>query len=323
MKNRLYPFFLCALLAALTSYRVPSASQPVFAPQSASASQQPVSLSALQPPGGSAAGMPADGARRVHDPCIIREGAFYYVFATGQGIPIARSRDLRHWERAGRVFPEGLPASIAREMPDSRGAWAPDISYSAGRFHLYYAVSRFGSNHSLIAHASSKTLDAASPDYKWVDEGRVFSSDRGQNYNAIDPNVIYTPDGRTALTFGSFWSGIKLVFLDARTGRPDPFAPVVGLAQRPSPGAIEAPFLIRHGRYYYLFVSFDYCCRGVNSTYNIRVGRSPGVTGPYADRDGKPMLAGGGSVVVTGAGREAGPGHWRRFAGRQTRRTGG
>ncbi len=283
-------------------------------------------------------------AKRVHDPCIIRDGVFFYVFSTGGGIPILRSRDLRQWEPVGSVFGQGLPEWTRQAIPGSRGAWAPDISFANGRFQLYYAVSRFGSNRSLIGLASSKTLDPASPDYGWRDDGKVFESGPDTDYNAIDPNLIRlapapaafdppapgrpakTPaanpaapgaaadagdpaSARAALTFGSFFSGIKLVFVDAQTGKPAPNARVYSLAQRPSPDAVEAPFVIRHGAYYYLFVSFDFCCRGVNSTYNIRVGRSPDVTGPYADRDGKPLREGGGSPVLAAQGREIGPGH--------------
>lgn len=287
---------------------------------------------------------PLERAKRVHDPCIIRDGAFFYVFATGGGIPILRSRDLRRWEPVGSVFGQGLPEWTRLAIPGCRGAWAPDISFSNGRFQLYYAVSRFGSNRSLIGLASSKTLDPASPDYGWRDDGKVLESGPTTDYNAIDPNLIrLAPDpiatnaptssrpakspapnhpasttiagvghpapARAALAFGSFFSGIKLVFVDAQTGKPAPDARVYSLAQRPSPDAVEAPFVIRRGAYYYLFVSFDFCCRGVNSTYNIRVGRGRDVTGPYVDRDGKPLMASGGSPVLAAQGREIGPGH--------------
>ncbi len=313
---------------------------------------QPLPAPPVVPPPGSAQGVPPparprdtpeERAKRVHDPCIIRDGAFFYVFSTGEGIPILRSRDLRRWELVGSVFAQGLPEWTQLALPGSRGAWAPDISFANGRFQLYYAVSRFGSNRSLIGLASSKTLDPASPDYGWRDDGKVFDSGPNTDYNAIDPNLIrLAPDivkpdivtpasapgratkpavantatdaghaapARAALTFGSFFSGIKLVFVDAQTGKPAPDARVYSLAQRPSPDAVEAPFVVRHGAYYYLFVSFDFCCRGLSSTYNIRVGRGRNVTGPYVDRDGKPLTAGGGSSVLAAQGREIGPGH--------------
>jgi arabinan endo-1,5-alpha-L-arabinosidase len=257
------------------------------------------------PPAGRAANVTAP----VHDPCIAKEGKWTYVFATGPGIPVHRSRDLIHWEVIGRVFERGEPAWIRQEIPQARGEWAPDVSFYSGRFHLTYAVSRFGSNRSVIGAASNKTLDPSSREYRWVDEGKVIESTPSDNYNAIDPNVLPIGGDRLALTFGSFWSGIKLVTLDAHTARPAEGAALISLARRPPPDAIEAPFLIRRGRYFYLFVSFDYCCRGVNSTYNIRVGRSERLEGTYVDREGKPMLEGGGTLLVATEGNRIGPGH--------------
>ncbi len=170
-------------------------------------------------------------------------------------------------------------------------------------------MSNFGSNHSIIGAASSQTLDPSGKDYRWIDEGKVTESTRQDNFNAIDPNILPLDKKRLALTFGSFWSGIKLIYLDARTGKPEPGAAVIPLAQRPSPDALEAPFLIRRGRYYYLFVSFDLCCRGVNSTYNTRVGRAEKAEGPYRDKDGKPMMEGGGTQILETEGTRIGPGH--------------
>jgi arabinan endo-1,5-alpha-L-arabinosidase len=115
-------------------------------------------------------------------------------------------------------------------------------------------------------------------------------------------------DGGPWLSFGSFWGGIKLVKLDASGARADD--EVLSLAARPgASGALEAPFIVRRCGYYYLFVSFDSCCRGSESTYNLRVGRAERVTGPYEDRDGVPLMQGGGTLVLGGAGRWRGPGH--------------
>jgi len=250
-----------------------------------------------------------DAVRFVHDPCVIREGDTYYLFCTGRGIPIRCSKDLVRWEHAGRVFAEDLPPWAKEEIPGSAIPWAPDIARLNGRYYLYYSVSTFGRNRSLIGLVTGRTLDPASPDYGWKDEGKVFESFPGDRYNAIDSNVLPAGRNRLALTFGSFWSGIQYLEADPRTGKPRPGAVPKPLARRQSPPAIEAPFLIRRRDHYYLFVSFDLCSRGVNSTYNIRVGRSKSVEGPYADRDGKPLLEGGGTLVVGTKGRVIGPGH--------------
>jgi arabinan endo-1,5-alpha-L-arabinosidase len=71
--------------------------------------------------------------------------------------------------------------------------------------------------------------------------------------------------------------------------------------------------ITRKGNYYYLWVSFDKCCQGAASTYNIRVGRSTSVQGPYVDRDGKQLMAGGGTLVMASHGSIRGPGHCAVF----------
>lgn len=247
------------------------------------------------------------GARSVHDPAIIRQGDVYYLFSTGRGIPIRRSWDLRHWEVIGRVF-EDLPTWIPQEVPEVSNLWAPDISLVNGVYHLYYSASTFGSNRSCIGLATNVTLDPADPNYRWLDQGKVIGSTKQSDYNTIDGNLIKDHEGLLWLAFGSFWTGIKLTQLDPATGKPFNPANLFSIASRPST-AIEAPFVIfKHG-YYYLFVSFDQCCRGVDSTYNIRVGRARQITGPYLDRTGLAMTAGGGNLVLASDQRWKGPGH--------------
>jgi arabinan endo-1,5-alpha-L-arabinosidase len=262
-----------------------------------------------------------------HDPSIGREGNSYYVFATtsnaseGQ-FPIRCSHDLMEWKLCGHVFPS-IPAWIHEASPSTRELWAPDISYYQGKYHLYYAYSAFGVNTSGIALATNETLDPSSPKYHWQDEGLVLKSTRDDNFNAIDPNIVLDENGQPWLSFGSFWGGIKMRRIDPATGKPSAADPTLyALAARampadpdpPKPGlpadwqAIEAPFVVRHGQYYFLFVSFDLCCRGTRSSYRTMVGRSRSVTGPYVDADGKPMLDGGGTQLLTANGRWLGPG---------------
>ena len=256
---------------------------------------------------------PEGDVRQVHDPSIIREGDTYYLFSTRAGIAIRCSKDLVHWRLCGDVFAH-LPEWAVKEVPGLRGLWAPDVSYFNGKYHLYYSVSTFGSNHSRIGLVTNQTLDPASDKYRWVDQGNVIGSEPKDDWNAIDPDVVLDEHGQPWLAFGSFWGGIKLRKLDQTTGKlSSQDQTLYSLASRAGisggPGAIEAPNIIRKNNYYYLFVSFDFCCRGKDSTYNIRVGRSQRLTGPYTDRSGKPMMEGGGTLVVAGAGRWAGPGH--------------
>lgn len=252
-----------------------------------------------------------DAVRRVHDPCLINEGDRYYLFSTGRGTPVKTSGDLVRWQDAGRVFVESLPEWARKEIPGSRFPWAPDISFFGGEYHLYYSVSTFGSQRSCIGLATNKTLDPASKDFRWIDRGMVLDSRPGRDdFNAIDPNVVLDEGGRPWMSFGSFFGGIKLVQLDPVTGRlPADGGKIRHLAARPKPNAVEAPYIVRRGDDYYLFVSFDFCCRGAKSDYNIVVGRSRRVEGPYLDRDGKAMTEGGGSVVLAGQGNVRGPGH--------------
>src|SRR5690606_19372021 len=253
----------------------------------------------------------------VHDPCIIKAGDTYHLFATGQQstglLPWRVSRDLVHWELRGHVF-EAIPQWARDAIADTRGLWAPDIAYFNGRYHLYYSVSTFGSNRSAIGLVTNATLDVEAADFQWRDEGLVIESHRDDDFNAIDPNHFVDRDGKHWLTLGSFWSGIQLFALDPASGTPPAGAQRrYSLASRPvpphAPSAIEAPFLIERGGYYYLFVSFDYCCRGASSSYYIVVGRSTHITGPYAGEDGRLMTEGYGTLVLQGNRRFRGPGH--------------
>jgi arabinan endo-1,5-alpha-L-arabinosidase len=255
----------------------------------------------------------------VHDPCIIKADGVYHLFCTGHVgekpglIPWRTSKDLVHWQLNGRVFDE-IPQWAQQAVPGARGIWAPDIAYFNGLYHLYYSCSTFGSNRSVIGLATNATLDPQSPQFAWQDRGLVVESQREDDFNAIDANHLQDRDGRHWLVLGSFWSGIKLFPLDPATGKPSPDnRQVWALASRPvpenAPGAIEAPFLIERDGYYYLFASFDYCCRGVNSTYYIVVGRSKPVTGPFVGRDGKPMTQGYGTLLLEGNRNFRGPGH--------------
>jgi arabinan endo-1,5-alpha-L-arabinosidase len=248
-----------------------------------------------------------NGNGRVHDPAIIKAGDTYYIFSTGLGIPIRSSKDLFNWDRAGSVFYGVLPWQ-REQVPGTRDHWAPDISHFGGVFHLYYANSTFGKNRSIIGHVSNVVLDPQDPRYKWNDLGVVISSKAEDDFNCIDPNVCFDEEGSPWMAFGSFWSGIKLVRLDATTGGLADDK-MFSLAERRKEKSVEAPFIIRRGQWFYLFVSFDQCCQGVKSTYRIMVGRSQKLTGPYVDFSGKAMLEGGGTPVLESNGRVRGPGH--------------
>ena len=254
------------------------------------------------------------GDLAAHDPALVVDGDDWYVFATGSArgdgnIQIRRSDDAgRTWTFVDTVFDE-KPAWIVEDVRGVSNLWAPELIEHEGTWYLYYAASTFGSNHSVIALASNSTLDESDPGYEWVDQGPVLASETSDDFNAIDPGVIDV-DGTPWMAFGSFWSGIRMVELEWPSGLlADPSAEPLRLADRGSPpNAIEAPYLVQHGDWFYLFVSKDSCCQGLNSTYSMWVGRSQEVTGPYLDRDGVPMLEDGGTLLLETDGDMIGPG---------------
>lgn len=245
---------------------------------------------------------------RVHDPsAMIKCKDEYWIFYTGRGIPSYHSRDMVKWEHGPSVF-TNAPAWTARAVPRNHWMyyWAPDIIHLGDRYLLYYAVSSFGRNDSAIGLATNPTLDPADPTYKWSDQGIVVQSVATNDFNAIDPAASFDARGRLWLAFGSFWSGIKMIQLDPQTGkRIAANSPIDSLAFNDT---IEASYIFRHDDYYYLFVNWGLCCRGTNSTYEIRVGRSRQITGPYLDNDGADLMTGGGSSFLSTRGPFIGPG---------------
>ncbi len=245
----------------------------------------------------------------VHDPStIIKCKDQYWVFYTGRGVQSYHSRDLIKWEPGPRVF-TNAPSWIAKAVPANRGLsyWAPDIAYVDGRYLLYYAASSFGRNGSAIGLATNPTLDPTDPNYHWTDQGMVVRSTSSDDFNTIDPAIFQDTDGTLWLAFGSFWSGIRQIQLDPKTGlRLAPDSPNRWLAYYDS---IEASYIYKHGNYYYLFVNWGLCCHGVDWSYNIRVGRSRKVTGPYLDKDGIDLLVAGGTLFLETTGPFIGPGH--------------
>jgi len=256
----------------------------------------------------------------VHDPVMIRQGDTYYLYCTGFGISAWSSPDMKHWDRLQPVFREA-PEWAKEEVPGFRGhIWAPDISFRDGVYYLYYSVSTFGKNLSCIGLATNTTLDPGAPDYRWEDRGMVVKSVPGRDlWNAIDPNRVEDEEGNSWLTFGSFWRGMKLFRLNEALDAPAEPQEWYTISARPrdvytgdndpGEGAVEAPFIFRKHGFYYLFVSFDFCCRGIESTYKIMVGRSEQVTGPYLDKRGRDMVQGGGSLVLEGNSDWPGVGH--------------
>jgi arabinan endo-1,5-alpha-L-arabinosidase len=244
----------------------------------------------------------------VHDPStIVKCKDDYWLFATGRGVLSRHSTNLIDWTPGPPVF-TNPPSWTTNLIRGNHGFfWAPDVMHVGRRYLLYYAVSTWGKNTSAIGLAVNSTLDPADRYYAWADGGPVIQTTARDDCNAIDPAITLENDGKLWLAFGSYWTGIKLVELDPATGkRLATNSPIYSLAHNDS---IEASYIYRHDGYYYLFVNWGQCCQGVHSTYNIRVGRSASITGPYLDRSGEDMMLGGGSLFLGTAGNFIGPGH--------------
>ena len=235
------------------------------------------------------------GSRHAHDPTVVQDDdGTYFMFSTDAvanaqdipaGVHIRTSTDLVEWTYAGTAF-DGVPQPAAA-WSGAQGLWAPDVvRWPGGGWHMYYSASTFGSNTSAIGLAV-----ASSPAGPWEDRGLVVATRAGEHsQNAIDAAVTFDADGKPWLTYGSFFSGIYTLPLDAATG----LALVEGdlgtvIARRPKSveGAVEGAFVLYRPEddAYVLFCSYD----SLFSTYNIRVAVADCITGPYRDFLGNPM----------------------------------
>jgi arabinan endo-1,5-alpha-L-arabinosidase len=252
-------------------------------------------------------GATGDSDDPVHDPTLFKQGKTFYVFSTGVRNPDDPGGIFAHRSVGSLAGPwESLGAIALPRWTLTYGVahlWAPHVVESAGTFYLYYAASSFGTNRSAIGMATTK---APGDLHSWVDHGPVVTSKEGDDYNAIDPQVVLA-DGQWYILYGSFWTGIKMQRL---AGMRAAVGPRISLARNtPDPSdAIEQPQLFQHGDYWYLAASWGYCCRGVDSTYQTVVGRSTKPTGPFVDADGVPMTEGGGTVLLDARGNQIGPG---------------
>jgi arabinan endo-1,5-alpha-L-arabinosidase len=252
---------------------------------------------------------PLKGDIRVHDPVMIKEGDRYYVFHTGKGVSVKTSTDKITWKRAGSIFSStNLPAWHKTDIPAQDGSlWAPDIYYHHGKYYLYYSVSAWMNFNSSIGLATNTTLDTTSPAYKWVDEGLVISyKNGGEGVNVIDPQFFLDKDGKAWLFYGSYQKGLRLVELNAATGKLLNDSPQLTTI---TTSLGEGVFVIRGPEYYYIFASRGKCCAGMASTYQVVMGRSKTINGPYLNKDGESWVDNKYSLFLAGDSTEPGRGH--------------
>ena len=259
----------------------------------------------------------------VHDPVMAYEDSTYYLFATGMGIQQMTSKDRHSWTVLREPVMTVIPQWAHDSVPGfTQHVWAPDIIRWRGRWWMAYSCSTFGRNGSAIGLLSARSLSYPI----WNDEGCIVTSREDRdNWNAIDPNFVIDDQDQPWLVWGSFWDGIQLARLDttmhiAKGEKPRTIARRYNLNSKDAkaalpiipnppknptsdfagPNAIEAPFIFKHDGWYYLFVSWDYCCQGSKSNYRVAVGRSRTVDGPYLDRKGIDMRYGGGNHFLEG-----------------------
>lgn len=256
----------------------------------------------------------------VHDPVMIKQKDTYYLYCTGKGISVFSSKDLKNWNPEPPIFKE-KPVCADSVVPNFENhIWAPDISFHNNTYYLYYSVSAFAKNTSAIGVTTNTTLDPKDPAYKWIDQGIVIQSVPNRDmWNAIDPNLTFDENNVPWLAFGSFWGGLKMVKLKPdllSKAQPEEWYTIAKRKRsfeledtNPGDAALEAPFVFRKNGFYYLFLSWDLCCRGEKSTYKVVIGRSKTITGPYIDKEGKPLNEGGGTLIIHGNENWYGAGH--------------
>ena len=235
------------------------------------------------------------GAPYIHDPSTIAEcDGKYYTFGTGGG---------------GLISEDGWSWHGGAERPG--GGAAPDVLKIGDRYLVIYGATGGGlggGHNGRILTMWNKTLDPKSPDFKFTEAVEVCASDGMEDQDAIDPGLLLDPTtGRLWVSYGTYFGTIRLIELDPATGER-----VKGNKEKDIAIDCEATDLIYRDGWYYLLGTHGTCCDGVNSTYNIVVGRSRSVEGPYMDNVGRDMFHGGGRMVVAAGDRVCGPGHFGR-----------
>ena len=235
------------------------------------------------------------GALYIHDPSTIAEcEGKYYTFGTGGG---------------GLISEDGWSWHAGAERPG--GGAAPDVLKIGDRYLVIYGATGGGlggGHNGRILTMWNKTLDPKSPDFKYSNPIEVASSDGMEDCDAIDPCLLLDPStNRLWTTYGTYFGTIRLIELDPKTGER-----IKGNQEKDIAIDCEATDLIWRNGWYYLLGTHGTCCDGVNSTYNIVVGRSRNVEGPYIDNVGRDMFHGGGRMVIAAGDRKTGPGHFGR-----------
>ena len=267
-----------------------------------------------------------EGQARGHFYCRRSKDLVNWEFMgpTMHGVPTWMKAKLNEIRKA-----MGLGASTTDFRNQNQfGYWAPCVRrISKDLYRMYYVVTLPGTINGAGTWSERcfiglmETKNPADID-SWVDKGYVVTnySDLELNYkvsatdyahcyfkyNAIDPSLIINEKGEHWLIYGSWHSGFAAMQLDPSTGKPlhalgNPW----GKENEASYGkfiytrqlgnrwqASEAPEVVYHDGYYYLFIAYD----ELSVAYNTRVVRSKNIDGPYYDITGKDVTNHGGDA---------------------------
>ncbi|WP_169051768.1 family 43 glycosylhydrolase [Halorhabdus amylolytica] len=237
------------------------------------------------------------------DPTVLHVDGTYYAYGTNMKrsdiaderlTPILSSTDLVDWTYVGEGF-DSRPGWVYGSI------WAPDIAYYDGQYYLYYSLApRDGHTYGI------GVATADDPSGPFTDRGAVITDETEGRPGHIDP-YFHCEDGTPYLLYGSFYGiwGIELTS--------DGLEPVSGTKFQLAGDAYEGTILHERNGYYYLFLSTGNCCAGLDSTYELEVGRARSLTGPYHDQSGTDLRdidrEHSGVAVLSGSQRFPGPGH--------------
>ena len=259
-----------------------------------------------------------DVRQQGHDPTMYRDENGYILMSTNNNLAMWTSEDMVKWSAKGQIFsdsPQWLKDAVGGKTD---GIWAPDLFHFNNQYGVFYCGSVFGKRTSAIGVVTNANLDFSSSADGWTDQGEVTRTTNSNNYNAIDADVVVTPDGEYWMTYGS-WNagGIRLIKLDPKTGKQASDDKTnYQIATRGGSG-IEGPSLIEHGGQYFLFTAWDVCCKQGDeieqTTYKTAMGRADKVNGTYVDRNGKNLNDGGGTILMQRYSRYVGPGGGEAF----------
>ncbi len=231
----------------------------------------------------------SDYVSEVADPSIVKgDDGYLYVFATGQ--VVLKSEDGCNFEFVtSNLFsmPTWWKDVYPNKSSNNFGIWAPDVIKIKDKWIYYYSLSGWDLPCG-IGYAVAD--DIAGP---YVDKGKLFDINEIGIMNCIDPHVYVEDDGSVYMSVGSF-RGLFLVeltedgmaCLNGKEYQNENKVLIAGKVGNWDGSTYEGSYIIKNNGYYYYFGSSGTCCEGANSSYQVRVGRSESIYGPYIDSDG-------------------------------------